>query len=77
MTVLQRRDVTMVVRAAKHPNVFRRPYGTWVEGERSQTIPMSGFENTKFVSYKIRVEISNTQINRSRTQSQMALVKYL
>ena len=68
MTVLQRRDTTMVVRAAKYPNVFRRPYGTWVEGKRSSTIPHEGFENTKIISYKIRVEIPNTQINRSRTQ---------
>lgn len=32
--------------AAKHPNVSRRPCGTIVEGESSQTIPMSGLENT-------------------------------
>jgi hypothetical protein len=37
MTVLQRRDATMVVHAAKLPNVFRRPYGTLVEGECSTT----------------------------------------
>ena len=24
----------LAVRAAKYPNVFRRPYGTWVEGKR-------------------------------------------
>ena len=30
----------MDVHAAKHPNVFRRPYGTWDEGEGSSTIPM-------------------------------------
>ena len=28
--------------AAKYPNVFRRPYGTLVEGKRSTIIPMSG-----------------------------------
>lgn len=28
--------------AAKHPNVFRKPYGTLAEGERSQTIPQKG-----------------------------------
>ena len=27
----------LVVHAAKHPNVFRRSYGTRVEGERSTT----------------------------------------
>ena len=37
MMVLQRRDVTMVVHAAKFPNVFRRPYGTWDEGKCSTT----------------------------------------
>lgn len=37
MKVLQRRDVTMVVHAAKFPNVFRRPYGTWDEGKCSTT----------------------------------------
>lgn len=31
------------VHAAKRPNVSRRPYGTLVEGERSTTIPKSGF----------------------------------
>ena len=31
------------VRAEKHPNVFRRPYGTLAEGELSQTIPHEGF----------------------------------
>ena len=70
MKVWQRRDVTMAVRAAKHPIVFRRPYGTWVEGECSSTIPREGFGNAKLLfSYKIRVEISNTQIIRSRTQT--------
>ena len=70
MKVLKRRDVTMVVHAAKYPNVFHRPYGTWVEGKRSSTIPHEGFENTKLLlfGYKIKVEILNTQINRSRTQ---------
>lgn len=43
MKVLKRRDVTMVVHAAKYPNVFRRSYGTLVEGKRSQTIPHEGF----------------------------------
>lgn len=43
MKVLKRRDVTMVVHAAKCPNVFRRSYGTLVEGKRSQTIPHEGF----------------------------------
>ena len=33
---------TITVHAAKHPNVFRRPYGTLAEGEGSTTIPMSG-----------------------------------
>ena len=47
MKVWQRRDETMVVRAAKHPSVSRRPYGTWVEGECSSTIPVSGFELIK------------------------------
>lgn len=35
--------VTMVVHAAKHPNVSRRSYGTLAEGEGSQTIPHEGF----------------------------------
>ena len=30
----------IAVHATKHPNVFRRPYGTRVEGEGSTTIPM-------------------------------------
>ena len=29
--------LTIVVHAGKHPNVFRRPYGTLVEGEPSTT----------------------------------------
>ena len=66
MKVLQRKDETMAVLAAKHPSVFHRPYGTWVEGECSSTIPVSGFENINFIGYKIKVEILNTQINRSR-----------
>lgn len=45
MRVLKHEDVTMAVLAAKHPNVFRRPYGALVEGERSSTIPHEGFEN--------------------------------
>lgn len=36
----------IAVHATKHPNVFRRPYGTRVEGEGSSTIPMSGLRNT-------------------------------
>ena len=31
----------IAVHATKHPNVFRRPYGTWAEGEGSQTRFMS------------------------------------
>ena len=42
----------MAVLAAKHPNVFRRPYGILAEGERSTTIPKSGFENNYIYSYK-------------------------
>ena len=53
------------VHAGKFPNVFRRPYGTLVEGKPSTTIPMSGFGNTDYFSYKIKVEILNIQINRS------------
>lgn len=67
MKVLKHRDVTMAVHAAKYPNVSRRPYGTRVEGERSSTIPHEGFENIIVDGYKIKVEILNTQINRSRT----------
>ena len=37
----------MVVHAAKHPNVPRRPYGTLVEGEGSTIIPALGFRNTE------------------------------
>ena len=33
----------MVVHAAKHPNVLRRPYGTLVEGEGSTTRFMSSY----------------------------------
>ena len=33
----------MVVHAAKYPNVFRRPYGTLVEGKRSTTRFMSSY----------------------------------
>ncbi len=40
--------VTIAVRAAKHPNVFRRPYGTLVEGVGSTTIPKSGFGNVLY-----------------------------
>lgn len=61
--------VIMVVLAAKYPNVFRRSYGTQVEGKRSTTIPMSGY-NTK-----IRVEIPNSYNNRSTAQSQMEWVR--
>lgn len=32
--------------ATNHPNVSRRPYGTWVEGEGSTIIPKSGLRNT-------------------------------
>ena len=39
----------IAVHATKHPNVFRRPYGTWVEGEGSTTIPMSGFGNILYI----------------------------
>ena len=35
----------LAVHVAKHPNVSRRPCGTLVEGERSQTIPHEGFNN--------------------------------
>ena len=45
--------------ATKLPNVFRRPYGTLVEGERSTTIPSEGFRNILLENYKIRVEIPN------------------
>lgn len=31
--------------AAKYPNVFRRSYGTLVEGKRSTAIPLSGVRN--------------------------------
>ena len=62
MKVLKRRDVTMAVHAAKCPNVFRRPYGTWAEGKRSSTIPHEGYDN------KIKVEILNIHINRSTAQ---------
>ena len=65
----------IAVHATKHPNVFRRPYGTWVEGKRSTTIPHEGFWNTDIFSYKIKVEILNIQINRSTAQSQMESVK--
>ena len=34
---------TMVVHAAKYPNVFRRPYGTLVEGKGSTTRFMSSY----------------------------------
>ena len=36
----------LAVHAAKYPNVFRRSYGTKVEGKRSSTIPHEGFWNT-------------------------------
>ncbi len=35
--------IIITVHAAKHPNVFRRPYGTLDEGERSTTRFMSRF----------------------------------
>ena len=64
----------ITVHAAKYPNVFRRSYGTLVEGKRSTTIPMSGFGKYSLLieNNKIKVEILNIQINRSRAQSQMA-----
>ena len=65
----------IAVHATKRPNVFRRPYGTWVEGDGSTTIPYEGFWNTDIFSYKIKVEILNTKINRSTAQSQMESVK--
>ena len=46
------------VHAAKHPSVSRRPYGTWVEGECSQTIPHEGFRlenkggNPEYLNHK-------------------------
>jgi len=49
--------------ATKHPNVSRRPYGTLAEGERSETIPMSGHRK------RIKVEILNTYGIRSRGAS--------
>ena len=52
--------VIMDVHATKYPNVFRRPYGTLVEGKSSQTIPHKGFRKYILkIYYKIRVEISN------------------
>ena len=54
---------TIAVHAAKHPNVFRRPCGTLVEGERSTTIPKSGYGK------RIRVEIPNSHSNRSTAQA--------
>lgn len=62
--------VTIPVHATKHPNVLRRSYGTLVEGEGSTTILLAEiweYHN----GYKIKVEILNTQINRSTAQSQM------
>ena len=61
--------------AAKHPNVPRRPYGTLVEGEGSTVIPMSGFGNIVLRDYKIKVEILNIQIIRSRAQTTKAREK--
>ena len=52
-----RREIA--VHASKHPNVFRRPYGTLVEDEGSQTIPMLGLRNINNIDYKIMVEILN------------------
>lgn len=34
---------TIPAHASKYPNVFRRPYGTWVEGKGSSTRSMPGF----------------------------------
>ena len=50
MKVKKRRDIHKYnsTFAAKHPNVFRRSYGTWVEGERSSTIPHEGVKNILF-----------------------------
>ena len=58
----------MAVHAGKDPNVFRRSYGTWVVGEPSTTIPLSGFGNIILYDYKIKVEILNIQIIRSKAQ---------
>ncbi len=75
MKVLKRKDITMAVHAAKYPNVFRRSYGTLVEGSRPTTIPLSGFGNILLKNYKIKVEILNIQINRSTAQTQTESVK--
>lgn len=53
--------------AAKHPNVIHRSYVSQVEGERSTTIPHEGVGNIQ-MDYKIKVEILNTQLYRSRAQ---------
>ena len=36
--------VTILVHAAKYPNVFRRSYGILAEGMRSTTIPIMELE---------------------------------
>lgn len=55
--------------AAKRPNVMHRPCAI-SRGRRFNDYPHVGIWEYQLSGYKIRVEISNTQINRSRTRCQ-------
>ena len=75
MMVLKRKDWLFMQRSTLTYSVDHTVLESRVNAHR--LFPCRGLEISYLHDYKIKVEILNIQINRSRTQSQMALVKYL